>query len=152
MVRGLPLPSAPALALALCAGASVLAGPMARAEGAGQLGLTLAGADPAEGTTGPACRLSFLAENGLGSDLSAMVLEAVLFTREGSVERLLLLDFRDLPAGKPRLRQFDLPGADCATLGQVLINGAQRCEGATPGACIDRLRTGSRIAGMEVSG
>jgi len=118
------------------------------------LGLTLAGADPAEGAAGPACRLSFLAENGLGTDLAALVLEAVIFTKDGSVERLLLLDFRDLPAAKPRLRQFDLPGADCAALGQVLINGAARCEGVgiDPGACIAGLKPASRIEAMEVTG
>lgn len=131
-----------------------LGGAPALAEEGGRLGLTLAGAEPVAGANGPACRLSFLAENGLGADLAALVLEAVIFTRDGSVERLLLLDFRDLPAAKPRLRQFDLPGADCAALGQVLINGATRCEGegVDPGACIARLAPAARVEGMEVTG
>lgn len=127
-----------------------LAGLPAQAEEApARLGLTLVSAEPAgEG----ACRLSFLAENGLGGDLDALVLEAVVFTRAGGVERLMLLDFRDLPAGKPRVRQFDLPGADCAALGQVLINGAARCEGVAQSGCIAALAPASRVAQMEVRG
>ena len=118
------------------------------AQGAPRLSLTLAGATEAEG----ACRLSFLAENGLGSDLDELVVEAVIFTRAGAVERLLLLDFRDLPAGKPRVRQFDLAGLRCAALGQVLINGVETCEGADEAACADALETGSRVDGTEVTG
>ncbi|MGD9918526.1 MAG: hypothetical protein AB7U46_10925 [Paenirhodobacter sp.] len=136
MVRGLAL-----------AAALVMAG-AAGAEEAPRLGLTLVGAAPQEG----GCRLSFLAENALGADLSALVLEAVLFTRAGGFERLMLLDFRDLPQGRPRLRQFDLPGADCAALGQVLVNGAARCDGVAEGGCIAALAPASRVAGMEVTG
>jgi len=132
-----------ALLAACCAAAPPLA-----AQEAPRLGLTLAGAAP----EGAACRLSFLAENRLDADLSALVLEAVVFTKAGEVERLMLLDFRDLPAGKPRLRQFDLAGTDCGTIGQVLINGATRCEGVAEGACIGALAPASRVAGMEVTG
>ncbi|WP_146673517.1 hypothetical protein [Thioclava sp. F36-6] len=96
--------------------------------------------------------MSFLAENGLESDLDALVVEAVIFTRAGGVERLLLLDFRDLPAGKPRVRQFDLAGLRCEALGLILINGVETCEGAGEGACADALETGSRVDGTEVTG
>lgn len=126
----------------------LLAAAPAAAETAPRLAVTLAGADQVDG----ACRLSFLAENALGADLSALALEAVIFDRDGGVERLLLLDFRDVPAGKPRLRQFDLPGGDCAVIGQVLINGADQCVGAAGRACIDALAPASRVSGIEVTG
>lgn len=113
-----------------------------------RLGLTLAGADQ----VGDACRLSFLAENGLGVALSALTLEAVVFTRQGGVERLMLLEFRDLPKDKSRLRQFDLTGTDCGALGQILINGADQCAGAPEGHCIAALVPGSRVEGLEVTG
>ncbi|MBA83905.1 MAG: hypothetical protein CML60_08645 [Rhodobacteraceae bacterium] len=115
-----------------------------------RLSLTLAGAAPAEG----ACRLSFLAENQIGTDLDAMVLEAVIFTASGTVDRLLLLDFRTLPQGKPRVRQFDLPGTDCASVGQILINGAHACQGAelAENACMGALVPASRVDGIEVTG
>ncbi|HSF64462.1 MAG TPA: hypothetical protein VLA78_08745 [Paracoccaceae bacterium] len=129
-------------------GVLLLGAGVATADTAPRMGLTLAGADP----TGDACRLSFLAENALGADLSALVLEAAVFTGDGRLDRLMLLDFRDVPQGRPRLRQFDLPGADCAALGQVLINGAAPCDGVAPGACIAGLALSSRVAGLEVTG
>jgi hypothetical protein len=105
-----------------------------------------------EGVEG-ACRVTFLAQNGLGSDLRALVLEAVLFTTDGAVDRLTLFDFGTLPAGRPRVRQFDLTGLDCSALGQVLINGAAECEaeGVAPDACIEALRPSTRTD-VEVTG
>ena len=113
------------------------------------LGLELNTVNEEEG----ACRLTFLAENALGADLDALVLEAVLFTAGGSVDRLTLFDFGALPAGRPRVRQFDVNGLSCDALGQVLVNGATECAGAglAPGACIDALRISSRT-GVEVAG
>lgn len=114
------------------------------------LNLSLAGASPIK----DACRLSFLAENRLGAPLDALVLEAVIFTKNGNVDRLLLLDFRALPQGKPRVRQFDLPGADCESVGQILINGAHACKGptVTEETCIRALAPASRVGGIEVTG
>lgn len=130
--------------LAFCA---AFPAPLAAQEGP-RLSLTLAGATPAEG----ACRLSFLAQNALGGELSALVLEAAVFTRAGRLERLMLLDFRELPAGKPRLRQFDLPGVDCAGLGQILINGATQCAGVEETLCLRALVLESRLEEMELTG
>ena len=113
-----------------------------------RLSITLAGAE----TTGDACRLSFLGQNELGADLTSLVLEAVIFTKTGAIERLLLLDFQDLPASKQRVRQFDLGSVDCADLGKVLINGAQSCDGVDAGDCIARLQTRSNVKGLEFTG
>lgn len=135
------------LAVALAATASVSATAAAAQEG-GTLALTLAGAEP----QGGACRLSFLVENRMPVDLDALVLEAVMFSRAGMVDRLMLLDFQAVPQGRQRVRQFDLPGADCATLAQVLVNGAARCDGAglEPAVCAAALETFSRVDGLEV--
>lgn len=102
---------------------------------------------------GDACRLTFVVENGLGTDLSSAVFETVLFDREGQVLTLTLFDFQSLPAGRPRVRQFDVPGTDCGTLGRILFNDASACEGAglAPGACMSALRWRSRT-GIEVLG
>ena len=129
--------------------AAALATPAFAEEPAPVLGLELNTVSEAEG----ACRLTFLAENGLGADLDALVLEAVLFTAEGDVDRLTLFDFGPLPAGRPRVRQFDLGGLSCTALGQVLVNGAADCAGAglAPGACIEALRLSTRT-GVEVAG
>jgi len=102
---------------------------------------------------GEACRLTFVVENGLGADLTSAVFETVLFDRAGQVLTLTLFDFLDLPAGRPRVRQFDIPATDCGALGRILLNDADACEGEgiAPGACMDALRWQSRT-GIEVLG
>lgn len=92
------------------------------------------------------CRISFLVENRLGTDLSGAVFETVLFDASGAVERLTLFDMRNLPAGRPRVRQFQIDGVPCAGIGRILINGAQTCtgEGVAEGACMDSLTLTSR--------
>lgn len=93
-----------------------------------------------------ACRISFLVENRLGEGLSAAVFETVLFDASGAVERLTLFDMRDLPAGRPRVRQFQIDGVPCAGIGRILLNGAQTCkgEGMAESACMDNLDLASR--------
>jgi hypothetical protein len=107
---------------------------------------------------GAACRLVFVVENGMGADLSSAVFETVLFDSEGRVVTLTLFDFGALPAGRPRVRQFDLADTACADLGRLLLNDAHACtadgesSGAiTPEACAAALRWSSRT-GIEVLG
>nr|WP_037373136.1 hypothetical protein [Salipiger mucosus] len=107
-------------------------------------------------TTAPAengCTLTFLALNGHESDIQRVVFEAVLFDTGGQVDRLTLFDFGTLPAGRPRVRQFVVPGLACDGLGQILINGASTCEAGElgAGACSDDLlletRTETEVIG-----
>lgn len=97
---------------------------------------------------GAACRLTFVAENSTGSDIEEAVLETVVFDTSGGVVTLSLFDFRDLPQGRPRVRQFDIPGIVCSSVGRVLINGAHRCiaEGEESSLCEEALSLSSRIA------
>lgn len=122
-MRSIPWQGGLAIALA------VLAGPTRAEEGAEQsspsLSVELNTLTQLEG----ACRLTFYAGNTLGSDIDALSLEAVIFTTEGEVERLTLFDLGTLPEGRPRVRQFDLPGLPCDEVGQVLVNGLAACEG-----------------------
>ena len=104
------------------------------------LSVELNGAESVDGS----CRLTFLVENGLGADLAALSLETVVLTAEGTVDQLTLFDFGALPAGRPRVRQFDLAGLACEAIGQVLINGVTACEGVEEGACLANLRLSSR--------
>jgi hypothetical protein len=94
-----------------------------------------------------ACRLIFVAENETGADLSALVLEAVLFDGEGRVAALTLLDFRDLPAGRVRVRPFDMAGIECGALERVLINDVAACEAedGTEADCGGALAVRSRV-------
>ncbi|MEM7318096.1 MAG: hypothetical protein AAF408_03640 [Pseudomonadota bacterium] len=94
-----------------------------------------------------ACRLSFLAQNKTDVTIDQAVFETVIFDTSGGVVSLSLFDFRDLPAQRPRVRQFDVPDLSCAMIGKTLINGASSClvEGAENPVCIEELLLKSRI-------
>lgn len=97
---------------------------------------------------GGACRLTFLARNETNASIEAAVFETVIFDTSGAVTSLSLFDFRDLPANRPRVRQFDLPGVACNGLGQALINGASTClvNGAESAVCNEALSLSSRLS------
>jgi len=129
--------------------------PAAAEEAGGQalpkpaLSIELNALEPQQG----ACRLVFVAENTLGADLSALVVETVLFDRAGKVVLLTLFDFKDLPMSRPRVRQFDLAATDCTKLGRVLLNDIHACtgEGITAATCKAGLQWFSRTD-VEVLG
>lgn len=108
------------------------------------LNLELNGAD----ASAAGCRLTFVVENRLGMGLDKAAFEIVLFNDAGLVERLAVLDFKELPDGKTKVRQFDIQGADCARVGRVLVNDAVACEGegVEAGACLRRLVTATKSA------
>lgn len=95
-----------------------------------------------------ACRLSFLAQNRTGEAIDEAVFETVIFDTGGGVVSLSLFDFRSLPADRPRVRQFDLPGRSCDMVGQALINGANTClvAGAESDLCDRALDLSSRVS------
>lgn len=98
------------------------------------------------------CLFTFVAGNGLGAGLSKVSFEFVIFNDKGTVERLALLDFRDLPAGKSKVRQFDVPGIACDTVKTLLINDAPVCEGEAieKSRCMDGIVTRSKAtAGLQ---
>jgi hypothetical protein len=91
------------------------------------------------------CRFTFLIHNGLG-DISRAAFELVFFNGDGLVERLAVVDFKDLPEGKTRVRQFDFSGLDCGAIGRVLVNDVAECAGAGVAAtdCLSRLTARTR--------
>lgn len=88
-----------------------------------------------------ACRLVFVATNKIGTSIEEMSLETVLFDTAGTVDRFALFDFKDLPVGKTRVRQFDLPETRCSDIGRILINGSASCKGQSfkGTECMDHL-------------
>ncbi len=72
-----------------------------------------------------------------------------LFAPSGAVNLLTLFDFRDLPAGKLRVRQFDIPETNCSSIGRVLFNDIDSCAGA---GCDGGLKAISRVKEIEVLG
>ncbi len=92
------------------------------------------------------CRLTFVVANELGADLTRAAFEIALFNEAGVVDRLTVLEFKDLPAGKTKVSRFDLAGTDCAKVSRVLVNSVAECsgEGIDPAACLRGLKTSSR--------
>ncbi|RWE00888.1 hypothetical protein [Mesorhizobium sp.] len=108
------------------------------------LNLELNAAQPSD----KGCRLTFVVNNALGADLSKAAFEIALFNEAGVVDRLAVLDFKDLPTGKTKVTRFDLAGADCGKLSRVLINSATECasSGVEPAACMRGLKTTTKTA------
>ena len=109
------------------------------AEPAPALYLELNAAQPSE----KGCRLTFVVTNKLGGDLTRTAFELALFNSQGVVDRLTVLDFRDMPEGKTKVSRFDLSGADCANIGRVLINQVTECQGngMEASSCMLNLKT-----------
>lgn len=136
------------LAAALAAGFSASAA-MAQDNPGAHISIELNTLEPVEN----ACRISFLIQNGHAVDIESAVYETVLFDTEGRVERLTLFDLGTLPTERPRVRQFLVPDLACASLGRILINGAETCSGpeVAPDACTRDLELLSKT-GVEVLG
>jgi hypothetical protein len=92
------------------------------------------------------CRLTFVIVNHLSGDIAKAAFEIALFDRTGLVDRLTVLDFRELPRGKTKVSRFDLPGADCGKISRVLVNNATECSGSgiEPSDCLKKLKTATR--------
>ncbi|MDN2566936.1 hypothetical protein N1F89_11935 [Aquibium sp. A9E412] len=133
-----------AMATALTAVAAQEAASDATTDSGPPAGLTLE-LNALEGTAA-GCRLTFVATNRLGTDIAKAAFEVALFDTAGLVERLMVLDFRDLPHERTRVRQFDLAELDCGGIGRVLINDATACDGdgLAPDACIRGLAAENR--------
>ena len=110
----------------------------------GQLGLELNALQQSEA----GCRITFLAENRLGSEIGKSSFELALFGAEGSIDRLVALDFGVLPEGKSRVVQFELKQLACDEIGRVLVNDIIACEGGelTPASCLAALVPSTRTA------
>lgn len=132
--------------LALAISASLSALPLA-AQQAGQFSLELNAA--AETDTG-SCRLTYVAANQSDTALGRTAYEVAVFDAQGVVQRLLVLEFGALVAGKTKILQFDLAGSPCASISRIVVNDVAACtlaEGDLPSdICLNGLAASSRTA------
>ena len=112
------------------------------AQQATSLSLELNGAQPSD----KGCRLTFVIANNLGSSLTKAAFEIALFNEAGVVDRITVLDFKELSAGKTKVTRFDLSGTTCSKISRVLVNSATECVGqdVEPAACMRDLKTSSK--------
>lgn len=108
------------------------------------VGIELNKLEPREG----ACRAYLVLENGTGSAFESLKLDLVMFDPEGVVAKRLAVETAPLPAGKTRLKVFDIDGLSCARIGKLLLNAVLSCEDATGPRedCLALVTTGSRDA------
>jgi hypothetical protein len=96
------------------------------------------------------CRLTFVVTNALGGEVARAAYEIALFDQAGVVDRLTVLDFKELPQGKTKVARFDLSGTDCTKVSRVLVNHATECSGTDlePTACTRQLKTQTKAGIM----
>lgn len=96
-------------------------------------------------TSGKGCRVSFVAQNRLGTALDKATLELVVFDDKQLISQMLILELGKFPVKKTRVIQFDL-GKPCGGISRLLINDFTECAGASlaPDTCIKSLSTSSR--------
>jgi hypothetical protein len=131
---------------ALAAAGLFAAAPALAQTAPGKLQLELNAAQP----TDKGCRLVFVIKNELGASLTRAALEIAMFNEAGVVDRLSVLEFKDLVAGKTKVSRFELAGVQCSNISRLLVNGATACEGegVQPQACQTALALSSK-AGIE---
>jgi hypothetical protein len=92
------------------------------------------------------CMMTFVALNTLPEDIAKVSFELAFFNDKNAVDKITVLDFRDLPQGKKRVRQFDMPNVKCEAVTRVLINDTPACEGPAKGECMKGLVTRSQVS------
>ena len=111
-------------------------------ESVGELSLEFNAAQPTE----KGCRLVFVVRNGLGKPLTRAGVEFALFNAAGVVDRLTVLEFKDLPADKTKVSRFELSGVQCTDVSRLLVNAVTSCEGegVAPDACKAALKLSNK--------
>ncbi len=95
------------------------------------------------------CRLTYVASNNSEEGLEQVSYEVAVFDGEGTVTRILVLEFGALPVGKTKVLQFDLAGQQCSDTSRIVVNDVADCSlssGDTGDFCLSGLATASRTA------
>jgi hypothetical protein len=92
------------------------------------------------------CMMTFVALNNLPAAINKISFELAFFNDRNAVDRITVHDFRDLPQGKKRVRQFDMPNVKCESVTRILINDTPVCDGPVAGECKKGLVTRSQIS------
>lgn len=104
----------------------------------------------AANTTAGSCRLTYVATNQSENELSRTAFEVAVFDSQGVVNRLLVLEFGELIAGKTKILQFDLGETPCEDISRIVVNSSAACtqasDGTESGFCMSGLNASSRTA------
>ena len=69
-----------------------------------------------------------------------------ILTADGIIDRLLTIDAAPLPAERTTLKLFEIPGTQCADIGEVLLHDIPACtpQNGDPLDCFSFLELNSR--------
>ena len=91
---------------------------------------------------GANCRMTYVINNGTGVEISTASYEMAVYGKDGTVAKLVVLDFGKLVPDHTQVVQFDLPDMGCKDISRISVNDpAVACEAATGGAstlCSDK--------------
>ncbi len=93
------------------------------------------------------CRLTYVATNRSGQDLSQTDYQVGVFDANGVVTRILVLGFGALTDGKTRIVLFDLADQSCTDISRIIVNDVAACslaDGQSADFCLSGLATSSR--------
>ena len=95
---------------------------------------------------GDNCRLTFVATNNTGQEISKTSYEVAMFDAESKVTGLLVLEFGALPSDKTKVVQFDLEETDCSDVSRIVVNDVAECEAENGPSdnCMSALITSAR--------
>lgn len=136
----------PALLVSAFSGAALADNAMPPTEGATASSAALSVELNALAPSQKGCLMTFVARNGMKVALEKLSFELALFNQKGVVDRITVLDFRDLPVNKVRVRQFDMPGVPCDSITRIIVNDTPVCAGPTAGECMRNLSTRSQLS------
>ncbi|AXS41662.1 hypothetical protein [Breoghania sp. L-A4] len=116
--------------------------PAAAQEAAKGIHFELNKAETVNGT----CRVTLVTRNDMASALKAFSVDLVVFDDAEGVAGYAAIDIGALPAGKTRVRQYDVAKGDCGGFSRFLVNDVRACEGASGEVqdCLGALRLSSR--------
>lgn len=78
---------------------------------------------------GGACRVYMVFTNGSGAALDSYKPDLVFFGTDGVIAARLVVEGGPLPAGKTKVKLFDVPALDCGEISRVLLNDISACTG-----------------------
>lgn len=105
----------------------------------GELNLELNKVEPA----GKGCRIYMVFGNKTSTAITSFKPDLVFFDKNGIIADRLVVEGGPLPAGKTRVKLFDVAGLGCDAIQHILLNDIRACTGQAPDACLGMTRTSS---------
>lgn len=94
-----------------------------------------------------ACRVTIVATNNSGTDLTKVAYEVAGFDAAGTVTQMLVLELGALGKDRSKVLQYDIPGGKCDALGKLQVNRSDSCDSADgpQDICLKGLKTSSKV-------